>query len=660
MITPLLLTTLPTLLFYFLLEKSNLFKSSVLKLSFAWCLGQYISTFFILIFAIFLNLFTSSVLKKASSLYLVLLILSFIPLKRELKQFLSLKEVKIQSSLLPKTIAILFCFIFPFFLFNPQLAHVEDKIYTSPIFWDFNIHFPIIQNFVYGDNFPPQNESFSNVPMTYHYFFDLLTAIYAASGLGLVGSINFISILSFSFLLISFIGFGEEIFNSTATGFIAVLLTLTSSSLRFIDYFSRASSLSLITTIKSIFTNTQHPFFSSFVEGNPFGYKGFMFDIFYFVAERQLIFGVLFLIFSSLALYSKKLLSNKACFLLGLLMGLFFQWHLFISIIIGLSILFLFCFSNERSKTFWIGLGFGVLFISQVFYFKSLLKPEWFYPDISDFPKISFDFPTFLPDYPFSLMNALGYYLYAYGLKIIFILLGFFMIFKKNKSLFILLISIILPAFILVNTVQLSPLSIYDNHKWLRPMNVIIDLIVAMALYKLFFQNRQIIWKIIGLSCFIFLTISGLMELMPFVNSKPSNLYASYPSEFIREVRENSHPQSSFLSLGSKELHLAGRKLFLGSSHDEPGATSILDSNRFNKALRERTIQEIYAVQKTTDFCQLVLSNNIDYVEFNSTNKDLPIYKGSQGFSSFSARNEKGELITFIKAKEGCHLFEVK
>ncbi len=651
MIGAFLFTFLPTLFFYLLVMKANFLKSQILKISLSWFVGQYLGTLIIFILSNILVLFTTSVLTKASFLFLIALTIGLLFLKTDLIKLC--RNLKLTGIHLPKIAIIAFCFICSYLIFSPHLSFTENKIYTSPVYWDFNIPFPIIQNFVYGDNFPTQNESFSGIPLTYHYFFELLMAIYSTLGLGLVGTINITSTLSFFFLLLSIVGLAEEFLHSASMGFTAILLTLTSSSLRFINYFTNSINQSPFETIKNIFTNNSHPFFFSFVEGNPFGYNGTMFNIFYFVAERQLIFAVLFLTCSLAVFYARKHLSNKLCLLVGLLMGLFFQWHLFITLSVGLAILFLLVFSDHKNKILYLLIGFGITFVFNYLYFKALIKPQWFYPDINNYPKLSFDFPTMQPVYSFSLVNAAGYYIYAYGAKIIFGILGLWLIAKKNKQIFFLFLAIILPTFILANTIQLSPLSVYDNHKWIKALNVFLDIATSVSLVYLF-TRKHLILKTISLTGFLFLTLSGFIELMPFFNSKPTNFYAYYPSKFTAQIRNNTYPKASFLSSGSKELHLSGRKLFLGSSDDEPGALSIVNAYRLNKTLREEITKNIYETTDLAYFCQTALANFIDYVEFNKNTKKLPIFRKLQGLSGINTHNENGEPITFINIKQGC------
>ncbi len=638
-----LITILPTILIYLFFDK--LIKSFYLKLSFSWFGGQYILAIYTFVTAVTLSLFgLNNLLQKALTIsFISIVIVSFILYKQIFSTVNSaLREIKLNPKTLFKIGFLALTFLFSFHFYKPHLVLRGGSIYTSPVYWDFKWHAPLIQNFVYGDNFPPQNESFAGVAATYHFFWGFLTAIYA-SKVGLISTINYISILSLFFLLTTIVGFGEEVFKSFWTGILAALLTITSSSLHFVPYFKNALNQRepFPHIIKSLLFNTSHPFFFSFVPGNPYGYNGTMFNMFCFLAERQIVIGVIFLIFFAWVIYKKDNLTNTNLIIMGLLGGSYFLWHLFITIMIFSALLFLVIVDKERKKTLSLLIPFSLVFIIHLLYFKHLTNSGWFYPDVKSFPKINFNFPTMGKEYPFSILHALGYYVYGYGFKIILLFIGLFFLKKKDTKLFLTLLSVIIPTFILINTVQLSPLSIYDNHKWLRPMNVIIDLIASFALYQLFTSRKlRILSFIFGVFLFILSTMSGFLELIPFLNSQPTNLYARYPSPLILSIRNTTKPQSTFLTqLYGKEVQLAGRKLFLG---DYAG-----QDLRLKKRLREEIINQIYSTTSLKTFCSLTRQYKIDYVEGTQTPLALTL-------SSDPITKQEDNQMPFIEVKKVC------
>lgn len=606
MLITILLTVLPSLLLYPLLRKIT--NNTYLILSFSWFCGQFIITLLIFLSTLMLSLKFSGALQKTEFIIsLSLVILLFINLKKIIR---IKKYIKFNKQFLFKLFILLFVLLFSYLFYAPHLKINNGIIYTSPVYWDFKWHAPLIQNFAYGDNFPPQNESFSGMPQTYHFFWGFLVSIYDIAGLDIVSAINLISILSLFFLLTSVIGLSEEFFKSTIAGIISVLLIITSSSLHFIHYFISNFHGNLISFMTGIITNTNNPYFFSFINGNPYAYNGTMTNMFYFLAERQMVIGIIFLLFFVFIIYKRSSMPNNILVIIGILMGTFFLWHLYITIMVICSFCFLLIFDNNRKKTLILFLPFGLIFFLNLVYFRQVTDSIWFTQDIKSFPKLNFNFSTMDWEYNssiFNVLNIINYYSYAYGIKLIFILIGLIFLRNNNKKAFIIFLSIIIPSLILINTIQLSPLSIYDNHKWLRPMNFIIDLLTGFTFYKVFIFKKSQRYLYLGVLPFILLTLSGFIELMPFLNSKPNNKYAVYTSPLIKKIRQQTKPKSVFLSPNIREIQLAGRKVFLG---DYSGQELGLNTN-----LRKKIINDIYYSKNITYFCGVVKKYNIDYVE---------------------------------------------
>src|SRR6185437_3260443 len=195
----------------------------------------YLFTFLTFFLACFYNNFTTHVLIKAVFTSLILINASFLFVEKDAEQLF--KSVYRTLSFKPLIIALIaFCFFFAYGFLAPNLLTIHDKIYSSIIYWDFHWHAAIIQDFVFGDNFPPQNEAFPGIPMAYHFFGDLVMALYESAGLSLTSSITFTSILFFFFTLITIIGAAEEFFVSKFLGFLAVCFMIFSSSGHIIYY----------------------------------------------------------------------------------------------------------------------------------------------------------------------------------------------------------------------------------------------------------------------------------------------------------------------------------------------------------------------------------------------------------------------------------------
>jgi len=214
------------------------FSSPLLALVGCWCLGQIISAQLAYWFSITLVSYGwEGVLVKSTS---ILLCVSCIAVLTDLSRgpeshVRLIFRALVRHVALVDVIASILIFSLSTFFYWPHLFVEDGVIKRSQVYWDFNIHFPVIQSFVLGDNFPAENMTFSGTPLTYHFFFDLLCAIYACLGLDLIQGLNWASAVSFGMMLLAIYSACIELFKSRGTAMVAVGLVLTSSSLRFLS-----------------------------------------------------------------------------------------------------------------------------------------------------------------------------------------------------------------------------------------------------------------------------------------------------------------------------------------------------------------------------------------------------------------------------------------
>lgn len=665
MIGALAITLIPTLLFYLLLPKWGIKpKSNYLRISLSWFSGMYLFTIITFLLAIPLTWFTSSVLLKSSIQTLIIfLVLIIIYFRDDLKHLAKSIIPTLTSQLfLLNTLIILACFTFSFFFFSNQLQYTQGGIYISPVFWDFHWLMSLTQTFAFGDNIPPQNEAFSGLPANYHYFWMVITAIYEVLGLNLAQAINVISILGFFFILITIIGLSEEFFDSKIVGIITNLLAITSSSGHAWTYYLSQQKVSLTDMIKNILNNHKHPFYDAIYRENGFIYNGTFFNLFYFVEERQMILGIVYLLLCLWLISIRKQLTSKVLFIIGAVMGAYFLWHLYINLMILFALLFVLIFDNERKKTCIMLAGFGFVFLPHYLFFQQLSHSEWF-----DQAKIA-GLPKFDPGFsdqrgvPFSFIHALKWYFYAYGLKSFIFPIGIIWLWFKKRKIAILISALVIPTFIVLNTIQLSPADIYENHKWLRPMNFFVDLTIAALFVRLFFllpdktstklrsNNDRLQRALFTLPLWILLllclTASGIMEIIPYFNSRPTYFFAFYPSAITSSIWTHTKPQTTFVGSDDSDIFLAGRKLFI--ANDFRGHDIAL-----NRQKRVSLVHSLYAASNKQTFCNLAVSNNIDYVEFNERDNSL-----SQNFlqtlPNFTSFNLASEKVSFIDVKAAC------
>ncbi len=662
MIGAVLFFALPTALAYVLLARSRLVKSGLLRVAFAWFLGQYVSTLAVFVLAALLGLFTTQVLLKATILWvdaLVLAALVVMPRARFAWFRGERRPERLKQLLAPSRLAaglgIAGCLVFAILVFRPHLAYVDGQIYRSEVYWDLSIHYPMIQTFVYGDNFPPENESFAGVPMTYHFFFDLLTATYAAVGLDLVWAMQVVSVASLFVMLLTVAGLAIEAFGSSWVGAFAVVLCVTTGSFRFAGTLQSWAIGGIDRVLPEMLANTAHPYGFSVLFDRPVGYNGNMWNIFYWIAERQMIMAIIFLLFAAWVLLVVDRMPWRVALALGALLGLFLQWHLYVAIMVlaamGWQVLWR---RRSRGPEVALLIGYVAVVAVQLLYLKQISNGPWFLPEIHNYPRLNFEFASLLPTFPASPLHTVGFYVFGYGMRLVFLVVALVVLWRTRSPVLPVFLGIILPTFVLINTVQLSPLSVYDNHKWLKPMNVIIDLAVAFGVVQSLRQSGRVFGAVTAAPLVVVLTLSGFMELMPYLNSRPSQLYASYPTSAIAAIREHSAPRATFLGSESRMLHLGGRKMFLGNPGDEPGATSVVETEKFDVAPRQNAMTRIYHSESAADFCRLIAEHRIDYVEFNGETSVLPIFRAIFSFPRFEVSKENGGPVVYVDARAGC------
>lgn len=359
-----------------------------------------------------------------------------------------------------------------------------------------------------------------------------------------------------------------------------------------------------------------------------------------------MLFGIIYLLFCAYVIYKRSEIGNKMLFVLGLFMGAYFFWHIYISIMVLSALFFVLLFDKKRKKTGYLLIGYCLIFGGCFIYLKHILSnPLWFMTTGVRYPQLDLGFAAIgaKPGTLLAVKNMLQYYTFAYGLRGVMFFISIIILLKKDRRLLLVLLAFIVPTFILINTVKLSP-NISENHKWLRPMDIIVDLTTAYIVYKGFFARRNYYIYSIGIICLFFLTISGIIELMPFLNSKPVKLYDAYPSSMSVAIQQYSTPKAVFVGKDNKEIHLAGRKMFVGASAGPDYA--------LNKTYRETIIDNLYHTNDLQTFCHSIHDNNIDVVELDSQN--IASLNLQKWFPFFTAQNSSNELVTFITTKQTC------
>lgn len=598
-----------------ILAPFNLFSSSCLRVTAALLLGHVVATIAIATVATLLTPFCTRVLLWATLSTLALAALC---------TYTQLSKLR-----LPPRRVVLCSLLFggiSYLIFSVHLALNGTEIYASPVYWDFPCHLTSIQGFVHGDNFPPQIEVHAGVFQAYHFLANVPMAVFAALGLHPTHAITWYSIFACSILLLTLVGVCEELFSSTTAGIIAVTLALTSSSLRFIDFFRQLDWSSPLAALQLIITNDADPYSFSFEPSSPFGYQGVMYNLFYFIEERQLLLPAAVFLISPLIFIKLSNLSLRACVALGLGLGLFLIWHAYVTLAILASLVLFIPFSPDKRKAVILLAASAILVGPLALLMKSTMASPEFETLPYNTPRINFNFISDERlDFGFSVPNLIDFYVYGYGFKIVTACAGLIALRSRSRLAAHAFAIIIFTVFALTNSIQIAASSIHENHKWLRTMGLLLDVLSAGALLTLtrasslrgnLLQRRFIRWPSIS-ALMILLTISGVIEAIPFLRSQPTELWLSYPSAFDAAIHRNSEPHDVFATSIPQRVIFSGRKVYVAPTSAWSGSTFTYHSLLDTAARVERQDDLLYELSYEA-FCQKANSLGVQVVEISS------------------------------------------
>lgn len=635
-----LFNLLPSLILNPILDKVFDFKCKIYNFLLSWLTGQFLITFSIYITACALSACTDQLLYKSLVInYSVLILLSCLVIKKHyLKNQYNLNLVNI----IKYAVFSITTSVISYALIGRHITQNGASIYRSVIYWDITCLIPNIQNFVYGDNFPPTDPFFANGFFTYHFFPALLMSVYSVLGFHLAQTINYVSVLWFTILLLSIFAVAKEIFGSNRTGLLAVSLTLTSSSMRYIDFFWDEKQ-SILNQIKDALSNVVHPYLYAFNNPSLFGYNGSMHNIFYYVAERHIILAVIFNIITLPIILRVPELPSRLLIIVGALMATFFQWNVASVIYILASLSFLSLLSAVRRKYIIMLIGFISVFLPYALFFRSITQDNSYLDITRLVPKINFEFSTFPPVYDSSFLNFIIYWCYAYGTKLLLLIIGLAYLKKINNHSILVFSSFLLPSFFIINCIQVFPLTIFDNHKFLLPLNVVINIICAFALIKLF--ELRIPLKIIIGSVMLFTTMyGGVIEHTTYLKLPTSTPYIEIQQKTLDEIRSRTPANSVFLSSNPALLNVAGRRLFVNYYNKLNGNQFTSDYMR-DRDSRFKIAQDIYGSHDVNALCAALKGININYIEFDEELTNYPLYNAIKHLPSFEINYNSSTFV---------------
>lgn len=258
-------------------------------------------------------------------------------------------------------------FLILFWLFFGQTMYETSAgIFTggSNNLGDLPFHLGAILGFTDGNNFPPQNPSFSGARFSYPFIADLLTACFVKMGADLQSSM-FLQNVSWAFSLLVIVErFSTKITGNKLAGRIAPVLLIFSGGLGFLwffkDYWEQGKSLwEFLWNLPQDYTIND-----KFRWGNSM--------VVLFITQRSLLLGMpitivilgyLWSVFTTEETESPFFRFSLSPFLLGLIAGLLPLIHLHSLATLFVVTGFLFLFKPEKWRS-WIAFGIGVCLIA--------------------------------------------------------------------------------------------------------------------------------------------------------------------------------------------------------------------------------------------------------------------------------------------------------
>ena len=454
---------------------------------------------------------------------------------------------------------------------------------------DFGLHLSLIRSFSWGSNSPQELPFFPGAPLTYHYYFDFLTGLIEKQGVRIDVAFNGLSILAFTLLLYLLYKLPQKIFGkSIFLGLLSVALFLFHSSMTFIDFFkARGISSSLISDIWRL---------PDYIHRGPFDGSIisilFTFNVFlnqrHLVAALVIALTILYIVLPKL--FNKKPIENWKLITLGILLGVSSRLHGLVFFSSTTTLFFLFLLFKRYKEMLYI-------FVPAVFLFVFHLKDVLSYQA----PHAWFN-PGFLTEKPLSFAGFLTFWFLNLGIALILIPFAFFKANDKQRKLFF----AVLPLFIIGNLVQFS-LRIDHNHTLFNFFLIFVNFYIAFFLVSLWKKNLAN--KFLVCLLFFFLTISGILDLMPIKNDFRYPVQLGVENTFLRWIKNETGKNAVFLSRQEilDPVTLAGRKNFFGHGYYR----EVLVGYTSNQ--REALVKSFFEANEMGDF-DLMRGEKIQYV----------------------------------------------
>jgi hypothetical protein len=415
--------------------------------------------------------------------------------------------------------------------------------------FDFGLAVGLMRSMSWGANIPFGSPFFAGLPMFYHFFFNFWTAMWEYFGVPTVWAVNIPSMLSFTAFLI-LVYFLPQIVakQKPMVGWVAVLLTITNSSLAFWQLLlEKGLSLGFI---RDLWRLPTYPF------AGPF--DGSTISIFVtlnsYVNQRHLAFGlalVLFLFLSIIRDISKQQLTLRRSIGIGALVGISLLWNMMLYLLLIATVVLLLMHNKLWKQAVAFAatagiVGFAFLLPIAGFLYKALLLIGLLVGSGG-----SQGGPTW---------HIAEYLLLNLGVLPFVAALGYLVIPAKMRRYFFPFVVLFVAEAVLAAVGRRG-----FEQKSYAFLIIGINVLASVGLAWLW-QKKTLLLKAGAVVLFGMLTVSGVMDLLPIKNEFAFPLIGKENVPVISWIQTETPKNAVFVSYEDMidPVVLAGRKNFYG------------------------------------------------------------------------------------------------
>ncbi len=530
-------------------------------------------------------------------------------------------------------------FVFTCWLMFGMFGLSDGNLRIDSILWnDFGPNLSLVQSFAVGHNFPTEYPHFIGEPIRYHFLFWFQTGNLTFLGLAIDWSLNILSVLTMTAMLILLMVFGQIAFNSKAVGRIAATLFFFHGTLSYLPFLLAADSptgafhavVNLKEWLKSIYP---YP-------GEQWG----IWSMGTFLAQRHLpaAIGIFLIVLIFLIKHIREKfyaaenhqivlveskretqeidkLENSRGFVpkvtnfltlpfqnpkrnfldqtfrtyifSGILLGLLPLWNSAVYVSAFAVIGGLLVFFPNRIYSLFLLVASAIVAVPQILFLRAGASKT-----VGELFRWGYVVE------PPSLENVLQYFSFTFGVKTLLALVAAALLSAFHRRLFA---ATSLSLLILAFGTKLST-DVMNNHKFLHIWVILINLFVAYALWRL--SKAAIAGKIAAALLVIIITLGGLIELFRINNDNVVDV--PFSNGVLYEwLTTNTNPKDVFLT--AKYVHhpilLSGRRIFYGWSY-------FGWSMGYPTGKRDALYNRMFEEENLVKLIRLLNRNNIKYI----------------------------------------------